>query len=188
MLSITDQKVAELMGVSVHVEKLHDTIPGLVVGELGGPMYDLVKLVTRTMNETGGVLTNMGYPDLGTFVLEALRDSERAKSKDDTNAEADFVLERVNLFILPLCEVFGPLIYSQFVRAIPAFQDMSIVNGQRTSLNFLSNRSGFDASPLPSYLLFQKGAVLTSRHKHTFRRYLASSISHPSHVSDSHLC
>jgi hypothetical protein len=95
MHAIRDEQVAELMGVSVHVEKPHDTIPGLTVGELGGPMYDLVKLVTETLNETGDVLLKTGYPDLGSFVLQALRESKGSRTESD-NAQADFVLERVS--------------------------------------------------------------------------------------------
>ncbi|KAG5221309.1 ATP-NAD kinase domain-containing protein [Salix suchowensis] len=71
---IGTQKVAELMRVSVHVEKPHESIPGVTVGTLGGPMYDLVQLITNTLNETGRVLVDTGYPDLGSFVIEALKE------------------------------------------------------------------------------------------------------------------
>jgi hypothetical protein len=92
--NITDYKVAELMNVSQYSEAPHETIPGVTVGKQEGPMYDLVKLITETLNETGTTLANMGYPNLGTFVVEALRDSEKA---DVPNAQADFVVERVSL-------------------------------------------------------------------------------------------
>ncbi len=65
-------KVAELMRVNIHVEKPHESIPGVTVGELGGPMYELTALITGVLNETGDILVGAGYPDLGTFVAQAL--------------------------------------------------------------------------------------------------------------------
>ncbi|GLB37255.1 putative potential Queuosine, Q, salvage protein family protein [Lyophyllum shimeji] len=108
MAAIDATKVAELLGVNVHIERAHDTIPGLTVGQLGGPMHELVKLITTVMNETGTVLVNLGYPNLGAFVAEALKEGAKAKSSTE---ELDIVLERL-------------------VRAIPAFQDMAEVDGQ----------------------------------------------------------
>ncbi|KZT04688.1 uncharacterized protein LAESUDRAFT_737883 [Laetiporus sulphureus 93-53] len=114
MRDIREHTVADLMGVaeSVHVERAHESIPAVTVGELGGPVWELVQLVTETMNETGSVLVDTGYPDLGSFVLEALKEGERAKhasSGDDPNIDCDVVLERL-------------------VRVIPAFRDMATVN------------------------------------------------------------
>ena len=97
MQSIDEQKVAELMRVSLHVERPHESIPGVTVGELGGPMHDLVKLITGTLNDTGSVLVKSGYPDLGSFVIEALEEGEKAKSEDKVGADVDVVLERVRL-------------------------------------------------------------------------------------------
>lgn len=95
MVAITDAKVAELMRVSLHVERPHESIPGVTVGELAGPMYDLVTLITQTLNETGSVLVKAGYPDLGSFVLEALKEGEKVKSADKPGADVDVILERV---------------------------------------------------------------------------------------------
>ena len=95
MQCIREQKVAELMHVSLHVERSHESIPGLTVGELGGPMHELVKLITSTLNETGLILVRAGYPDLGSFVLQALQEGEKAKSEDKVGADVDVVLERV---------------------------------------------------------------------------------------------
>ncbi|KAJ7209551.1 hypothetical protein GGX14DRAFT_451920 [Mycena pura] len=113
MHNISQATVAELMRVNLHTEKPHETLQHVVVGELRGPMYDLVTMITRVLNETGGILVNMGYPDLGMFVLEALKDAG-SKVRSDRNHQADVevILERL-------------------VRAFPAFQDMAVVNGQR---------------------------------------------------------
>jgi len=107
MQVMQQQQVAELMRVSLHVERPHESIPGVTVGELGGPIHELVKLITRTLNEAGSVLVKAGYPNLGSFVLEALQEGEKAKA----GAHVDVVLERL-------------------VRAFPAFRDMAIVDGQ----------------------------------------------------------
>ncbi|KAJ7647502.1 hypothetical protein FB45DRAFT_893607 [Roridomyces roridus] len=109
--SISQGKVAELMGVNIHVERPHETLQHVTIGELGGPLYDLVKLVTRVLNETGEILVNMGYPDLGFFVLEALKDGHKAQLSKGDHADVEFILERL-------------------VRAFPAFQDMAVVDGQ----------------------------------------------------------
>jgi len=110
--NISEGRVAELMRVNVHTEKPHETLQHVTIGELRGPMYDLVKLTTRVLNETGEILVNMGYPDLGMFVLEALKDGKRAISDGNNHADVEVILERL-------------------VRAFPAFQDMAVVDGQR---------------------------------------------------------
>ncbi|KAJ7124914.1 hypothetical protein C8R44DRAFT_781783 [Mycena epipterygia] len=112
MQNISEGRVAELMRVSVHTEKPHETLAHVTVGELRGPMYDFVKLVTRVLNETGEILVNTGYPDLGMFVLEALKDGRKARSDTNHHADVEFILERL-------------------VRAFPAFRDMAVVDGQR---------------------------------------------------------
>ncbi|KAJ7128877.1 hypothetical protein C8R43DRAFT_1026212 [Mycena crocata] len=112
MHKISEAKVAELMRVNVHTEKPHETLQHVIIGELRGPMYDLVKLVTHVLNETGEILVNMGYPDLGMFVAEALKDGKKARTDRNNHADVEFILERL-------------------VRAFPAFQDMAVVDGQR---------------------------------------------------------
>ncbi|KDR75389.1 hypothetical protein GALMADRAFT_249435 [Galerina marginata CBS 339.88] len=107
--TIDISKIAEFMGVSLHVERPHDTIPGVVVGELGGPLYQLVELIASVLNETGRILEDTGYPDLGSFVAETLERTRKLQANDD--AAVDFVLETL-------------------VRAFPGFRDMSEVNGQ----------------------------------------------------------
>ena len=97
--------------MSVHVERPHESIPGVTVGDLGGPMHELVKLIANTLKETGDVLQRSGYPDLGTFVLEALNNGEKAGAAKG-GVDADVVLE-------------------QIVKAIPGFRDMALVNGHR---------------------------------------------------------
>lgn len=96
MQTIANAKVAELIGVNVHVERPHETIAGLTIGELGGPMHELVQLITTALNETGKILVNMGYPNLGSFVAESLKEGAKARSSSDPTAELDAVLERVS--------------------------------------------------------------------------------------------
>ncbi|KAH9929630.1 uncharacterized protein BXZ73DRAFT_102154 [Epithele typhae] len=108
MQAITPPAVADLMRVtgSIHVERPHEDIPGVTVGELGGPIWEIVQIVARTLNETGAALAQGGYPDLGSFVLEALKEGEKAKASGGD--ACDVALERL-------------------VRCIPAFRDAAPV-------------------------------------------------------------
>lgn len=110
MQAISVQTVAEQMRVSIYTERPHEDIPGVTVGELGGPMHELVRLIARTLNETGEVLVRTGYPNLGAFILEALKNGMRAANGGPP--VIDVVLE-------------------QIVKAIPGFQDMATVHEQR---------------------------------------------------------
>jgi hypothetical protein len=91
--ALDHQKVADLMGVlkDIHVEAPHKSLPGVVVGELGGPIFELVRIIAKILNETGEMLQSGGYPDLGAFLLEALK-----KAKGD----ADVVLQQVRVLSL----------------------------------------------------------------------------------------
>ncbi|VDC03604.1 unnamed protein product [Peniophora sp. CBMAI 1063] len=112
MKQIGDAQIAELLGVNVHVEKAHDSIAGLTVGEVGGAGWELVQLLKQLMNETGKILVQNGYSDLGTFVAEALKEGQNVASRTgNKDALADVVLERL-------------------VRAFPGFQDMEMINGR----------------------------------------------------------
>ncbi|KAG6819679.1 hypothetical protein H0H93_009712 [Arthromyces matolae] len=92
--TIDVSKVAELMGVNVHIERPHENIVGLTIGQLGGPMYELVNLVTRVLNETGQVLVNSGYPNLGAFVAETLKEGASFNIKPEETEGLESVLER----------------------------------------------------------------------------------------------
>ncbi|KAI0071736.1 hypothetical protein K474DRAFT_1668676 [Panus rudis PR-1116 ss-1] len=118
MKSLDEGKVARLMGVEgqIHTERPHESIPGVQVGELGGPLWEVVQLVTKVMKETGEVLVKGGYPNLGAFVLEALKDGEKARTAQGDTPGTGY----------PECEV----ILEKLVRAIPAFQDMAMVDGE----------------------------------------------------------
>ncbi|PFH52003.1 hypothetical protein AMATHDRAFT_141128 [Amanita thiersii Skay4041] len=111
MQNIQLGKVAELLGVNVYVERPHEKLVGVTVGELGGALYDLVKMITDILNETGRLLVEYGYPNLGSFVLRALEEGQKAQSKHEPNADIEVILERI-------------------VGAFPGFQDMATVNGK----------------------------------------------------------
>ena len=101
MQAIEVGKVADLMGVAgkIHIDKPHGSLPGVTVGELGGPVWEVVEMVTRVLRETGDFLVNSGYQDLGAFVLEALKEGEKARRRNDDsqeNPECDVILERVS--------------------------------------------------------------------------------------------
>jgi len=93
MKAVNNSKIAELLAIPLHVERPHDTIPGVTIGELGGPLYGFVQLIVKVLNETGTILASSGYPNLGAFVAETLKESSRGPTQPDANV--DFVLERV---------------------------------------------------------------------------------------------
>ena len=90
MQKISLVMVAELLRIDLHVERPHGTLPGVTIGELGGPLHELVKLITDVLNETGRLLVDYGYPNLGSFVLAALEEGKKAGDE-----ALEVVLERV---------------------------------------------------------------------------------------------
>ena len=90
-------KIAEMMGISLHIERLHETIPGVTVGDLGGPLYNLVKLIASVLNETGQILADSGYANLGLFVAEALQQGGKVLSSSGNEAVVEIILERVTI-------------------------------------------------------------------------------------------
>lgn len=96
MRTATPQQIAELMSVKIYVERAHETLPGVTVGEPGGCMYDLVKLISTTLNETGEILERSGVPDLGSFVLRSLT-SKRCGG----HVTVDDILDDVGLSLRP---------------------------------------------------------------------------------------
>ncbi|KAG9316426.1 hypothetical protein JVU11DRAFT_2460 [Chiua virens] len=107
MRNVTPQQIAELMSVKIYVERSHETLPGVTVGELGGSVYDLVKLIASTLNETGEILERSGMADLGSFVLRSLT----SKHAGGSGATVDDIL-------------------NDLVSAFPAFRDMAVVDGR----------------------------------------------------------
>jgi len=102
MRTISAAKIADLMRINLYVERPHELISGLTVGELGGPLHKLVQMITAVLNETGEILDNSGYKNLGSFVAEALQ--QAGKSRDVSGAGVEVVLERVlSLPYLLLC-------------------------------------------------------------------------------------
>ena len=93
--SLQMSKIAEMMGISLHTELPHETIPGITVGELGGPLYDLVELITSVLNETGQILAESGYLNLGLFVAEALELGGKVHNGSRSEAAVEVILERV---------------------------------------------------------------------------------------------
>ena len=96
MQTLSETKIAELLGVSLHTERQHEHIHGLTIGQVGGPGWELVQLLKTLLDETGKILVSGGYPNLGSFVAEALKEGARvAQEKADPAVAADIVLERV---------------------------------------------------------------------------------------------
>jgi hypothetical protein len=90
MKAVDEQKISDLLNISIHEEKPHDSIPGVTVGQLGGPLYEMVSLIKRVLNETGSILDQHGYPDFGSFIKQAFEEG----AKEPENA-CEIIVERV---------------------------------------------------------------------------------------------
>ena len=90
-------KIAELMGISLHIERPHENIPGVTVGELRGPLYNLVKFITSVLNESGQILVDLGYANLGLFVAETLQQGGKVLNSSGSEAAVEIILERVKI-------------------------------------------------------------------------------------------
>ncbi|CAE6537884.1 unnamed protein product [Rhizoctonia solani] len=101
-VDLSDGQIAQLLNVSIHEERAHESIPGLVVAERTGQLSELVGLIGQTLREAGEVLVQGGYDDLGALVLEGLGVAK---------GSAEVLVERL-------------------VRAVPGFRDMGVVDGQ----------------------------------------------------------
>lgn len=80
LASLTSQTVSQIWGVNLMRETPHPTLTGITVGERSGEMVPPVDILVRTCNRTGEQLLQQGFPDLGTFVLHALRQGDQARS------------------------------------------------------------------------------------------------------------
>ncbi|PVF93836.1 hypothetical protein CPB86DRAFT_789718, partial [Serendipita vermifera] len=109
---LSSARIAELMQLTnhIHVEKSHPTIPGLTIGELGGPLYEMVSAITNVLNETGSILVTGGHASLGEFVLASLK---KGKLDDEENGRVD-----------------PEVVLDELIRTFPAFQDVGVFNGK----------------------------------------------------------
>lgn len=71
-------------------EKPHPTLgPAVRMGERDAEAYEIVTLLARVMNETGKILKEGGWKDLGEWMKEALI---------LTKGDAELMLEKVSEF------------------------------------------------------------------------------------------
>jgi hypothetical protein len=188
MRALTIGKIAELMGINLHVERPHGQIPGVVIGELGGPLYELVKLIEQVLKETGEILERSGYKNLGAFVAEALQQAGKVLDKSN-DAAVEVILERVLVPLLFNFFFLTRIYLYQLVFAFPAFRDMSQVNGQRKHCCFFLfsvERMQYSDQSC-SHLLLQESLVPHSRHLDSLWFTLTPTFPYPRHKEYSYL-
>ncbi len=181
MKTIQETKVANLMGVGhkLHQEKEHPAIPGVMIGELGGPIWELVQLVTHVLNETGGLLLKAGYPNLGAFVAESFTESDRHKggASKGVDTRSDVIIEQV-------CSSHSQVTHMHSTN-VP-------FSSYVPYLHFAMSPSSMDPVCVPpsiseyphlihdtSHLLLQESVAHRSRSRATIRLPQSSSLSHP---------
>ncbi len=101
MQNMTEAKIVELLGVSVHEEKPHDSLPGVTVGIKGGEMNDAVQLILTAMQNVGRKLTELGANSMGAY-LEGLM--AEAKQKHDEARATDYLVAQIAQTFPEFCD------------------------------------------------------------------------------------
>ncbi|KAJ9123040.1 hypothetical protein QFC22_001229 [Naganishia vaughanmartiniae] len=92
------QTIEGIWGVSSFEEKPHPDLPGVTVGTRSGVMNEIVQLVLRVCQDTGRILRDAGWADLGEFVASVLREAEGLEVAKEE--QADWVVQQVSLWSL----------------------------------------------------------------------------------------
>ncbi|KAJ9474984.1 Queuosine salvage protein [Pseudozyma hubeiensis] len=90
---LTEAKVVELMGVSVHEEREHETLKGVTVGVRGGEMLDVVQMILKALKGVAGKLQELGEASLGSYVVGLLEMTRKEGMVDDR--ATDFLTQRL---------------------------------------------------------------------------------------------
>ncbi|SNX87044.1 uncharacterized protein MEPE_05754 [Melanopsichium pennsylvanicum] len=94
MSEITETRIVELLGVSVHEEKPHETLVGVTVGTRGGPMLNVVQLIVTTLNNVGKTLLSKKFESLGSYVVSLLQQVKtKEQLKNDDVKATDFLVK-----------------------------------------------------------------------------------------------
>ncbi|PWY98090.1 hypothetical protein BCV70DRAFT_202265 [Testicularia cyperi] len=115
MHEITEAKVADLLGISLHKEEPHPSIPGLVVGTRTGPLLEATQLIVQTCSDTGARLVRAGYPHLAAFLIETLRTASASPTASDE--------EKVDTFLQALVEFLPSFADQHSITLFPASAD-----------------------------------------------------------------
>lgn len=113
-------QIAELINIPLHLERQHPSLP-VKIGEVDPVSEEIVEKLVEVFKSTGEVLQEGGYPDLGSFVAQALKDGK---------GDADYLVEKL-------------------VRAFPAFRDMYLIQDQRAWSVFSAHVPEFDLCSRP---------------------------------------
>ncbi|KAJ9093698.1 hypothetical protein QFC21_006294 [Naganishia friedmannii] len=90
------QTISSIWGVSTFEEKPHPDLPGVTVGTQGGVMHEIVQMVVQVCNETGRILREEGWKDLGEFVASVLEEAEGMEEAE----MADWVVQKVSSAVM----------------------------------------------------------------------------------------
>lgn len=95
---LNQDDVAGILGVSLFTEKPHESLPGVTIGtrDGGGEVGEAIRLLVKACNETGTILVEKGYKNLGEFVVEILDEAEALVQEKGDLAGADHFVSRVS--------------------------------------------------------------------------------------------
>lgn len=85
MVGLTEARIVELLGVSVHQERQHETLAGVTVGVRGGEMFEAVQLILNAMHGVGRKLEQLNSPSLGAYIVLLLTHA-KSENMDDVQA------------------------------------------------------------------------------------------------------
>ena len=148
---------AEILGVSLHTEAPHPTLPGVIVGTVGGPLHEALDALASMCRETGEFLVSRGYGNLGSYVNDAIT---AASASDDAIGTLLSALAHVPGFA-DAAAVDGQEVYI-FKKALLLIHTL-ISSAERIQLPALSElaHKSCDASLLSSLPLFVDNVIPT---------------------------
>lgn len=65
---VTPSTLAQLLGVPTHTEKPHPSLPGVVMGTIGGPLHEPLDMAAKMCTETAAFLKARQHKNLASYV------------------------------------------------------------------------------------------------------------------------
>ncbi|TKY88919.1 hypothetical protein EX895_002160 [Sporisorium graminicola] len=93
MAALSEAKVVELLGVSVHEEKQHESLPGVTVGVRGGEMFEAVQMILSTVQGVGKTLLANNFASMGAYLVHLLQDT-KSQNLNDQQA-TDYLVRQI---------------------------------------------------------------------------------------------
>jgi Potential Queuosine, Q, salvage protein family len=118
LVCLSPMILLDLLGLSTHEEKKHESLPAVVIGvRRRDEIYEALETLCIAANDTGKRLVEMNCPDLGTFVERTIKESAKIGKTDEERAS---------------------LAANTLIKALPVFNDaynLQLENGETISVH-----------------------------------------------------